>query len=62
MKKDLIEDKLYQIIEKINERKITPVTTPIHSIYDGNGRACKILLSNYIHCGFKSFKNIQNKI
>ena len=46
MKKDLIKDKPYQIIEKFNERKITPITRPIHSFYDRNGRACKIVLAN----------------
>ena len=50
--KDLIEDKLYQIIDQFNERKIT--TTTFYSIplnktypfYDRRGRTCKILFAN----------------
>ena len=46
----LIEDKLYQVIDQVNERKITStkfyaiLLIKIHSFYDGNGRVCKILL------------------
>ena len=52
MGKDLIEDKLYQIIDQFNKRKITPVKfysiflNKIHLFYDENGRACKILSAN----------------
>ena len=46
MDKELIEGKLYQIIDQFNERKIT--ATKFYSIllskilpcYDGNGRTC----------------------
>ena len=49
MDKDLIEDKLYQIIGQFNERKITParfnsiLPNKIHPFYDGNCKPCKIL-------------------
>ena len=52
VEKDLIKDKLYQIIDQFNERKITPaklysiLLNEIHSFYDGNGGACKILFTN----------------
>ena len=52
MDKDLIEDKLYQIIDQFNERKITPLKfysillNEIHPFYDGNGRTCEILFAN----------------
>ena len=50
--KGLIEDKLDQIIDLFNERKIT--STKFYSIllneilpfYDGNGRTCKVLFAN----------------
>ena len=50
--KELIEEKLYEIIDQFNERKIT--STRFYSIllnkicpfYDGNGRMCKILFAN----------------
>ena len=44
MDKDLIKDKLYQIINEFNESKITPVKfylillNEIHPFYDGNDR------------------------
>ena len=46
------EDKLYQIIDQFNERKI--ISAKFYSIllnkicpfYDGNGRMCKILFAN----------------
>ena len=47
--KELIEDKLYQITDQFNERKISTtrfysiLLNKIHAFYDGNGRACKIL-------------------
>ena len=50
--KDLIEDKLYQIIHQFKERKITPITfylillNKVHPFYDGNGRKCKIHFAN----------------
>ena len=44
LKKDLIECKLYQIIDQLNEGKNIPVklysilSNKIHLLYDGNGR------------------------
>ena len=52
MDKELIEDKLYQIIDQFNERKITStefysiLLNKIHPFYDGNGRTCQILFAN----------------
>ena len=52
MDKDLIEDKLYQIIYQFSKRKNTPlkfysiIIHKIHPFYDGNGRICKILFAN----------------
>ena len=52
MDKELIEDKLYQIINQFNERQITStkfyliLLNKIYPFYDGNGRACKILFAN----------------
>ena len=53
MDRELVEDKLYQIIDQFSERKITS-TKPysklldkIHPFYDGNGRTCKILVANH---------------
>ena len=52
MDKELIEDKLYQIIDQFNERKITStefhsiLLNKIHPFYDENGRTCKILFAN----------------
>ena len=48
MDKGLIEEKLYQIINQFNERKITStkfnskLLNKKHIFYDGNGRTCKI--------------------
>ena len=52
MDKELIEDKLYQIIDLFNEKTIT--STKVYSIllnkrhpfYDENGATCKILFAN----------------
>ena len=53
MSKDLIEDKLYQIIDQFNERKITNVKfytillNKKHPFYGGNGRiSSRILFAN----------------
>ena len=52
MDKELIGDKLYQIIDQFNERKIMStkfysiLLNKIHPFYDGNGRMCKILFAN----------------
>ena len=52
MDKELIKDKLYQIIDQFNEGKITSkkfyslFLNKIHQFYDGNGRTCKILFAN----------------
>ena len=52
MDKELIEDKLYQIIDQFNGRKIIStkfysiLLNKIHPFYDGNGRTCKILCAN----------------
>ena len=49
MDKDLIEDKLYKIMDKFNERKIMPVKfysillNKMHPLEDRNDRTCKIL-------------------
>ena len=49
MDKELMEDKVYEIIDQLTERKIAPtkfcstLVNKIHPFYDGNGRACKIL-------------------
>ena len=49
--KDIIKDELYKIIDQLNERKITPVKfysifpSKLHSLYYGNGRTYKILLT-----------------
>ena len=54
MSKDLIEDKLYQLIDQFNERKINhrdfsfALPDNIHPLYDGNGRTCEMLfVSNF---------------
>ena len=53
--KDLIENKLYQIIDQFNERKITTakfyliLINEIHPFYDGNGRTCRYCLLMMIH-------------
>ena len=52
MDEDLIEDKLYQIMDQFNERKITPATfysirlNKINPFQDGNSRTCKISFAN----------------
>ena len=52
MDKDQIEDKLYQIIDQSNQKKIKPTNSliflnEIHSFYDGNGRTFKIIKQTY---------------
>ena len=50
MNKDVIEDKLYQIINQFNERKITSTKfysmflNKIHPFYDGNSKALRYCL------------------
>ena len=50
--KDLIENKLYQIIDQFNENKITHkkfyliLLNKIYPFYNGNDRTCKIQLVN----------------
>ena len=52
MNKDLIADKLDQLIDQLNEGKIDPqdfyleLLNNIHPFYDGNGRNCKILFAS----------------
>ena len=52
MYKDLMEDKLYQIIDQFHEEKIKPVKfysirlNDIHQFYDRNGKTCKIQFTN----------------
>ena len=52
MDKEFIEDKLYQIINHFNERKITSKTlhsillNKMHPFYDRNDIACKSLFAN----------------
>ena len=52
MNKDLVEGKLYQIIDQFNKRKIMPVKSystflnDINPFHDGNGRTCEILFAN----------------
>ena len=49
MDKDLIEDKLYQLIDQLDERKTNrryfslALTDNIYPFHDGNGITCKIL-------------------
>ena len=49
MDKDLIEGKLYQLIDQFNERKInhkdfySELLDNVHPYHVGNGRTCKIL-------------------
>ena len=52
--KYLLEEGLYQLIDQCNERKICHrvfcfvLLDKIHSLYDGNGRICKIIfVSNF---------------
>ena len=53
MDKELIEDKLYQIIDQFNEKKVTStkfysiLLNKIHPFSDGNCRMCKMLFANY---------------
>ena len=48
MNKDLIEDKLHQLINQFNQRKISfkdsysKVLKNVHPLYDENGKTCKI--------------------
>ena len=47
--KHIIEDKLYRIIDQLNEKKTTPVnfySIFLNEIHDGNGRTLKILFAN----------------
>ena len=52
MEKDLIEVKLYQIIDRFNNKKIASVKfysihpSKVHPFYDENGRTHKILFAN----------------
>ena len=52
MHKELIEDKLYQITDQLNERKnyiykvYAILLNRIHLFYDGNARTCNILFAN----------------
>ena len=49
MDKDLIEDKLHELIDQFNERKIShrsfysALFDNVHSFYERNGRNCKVL-------------------
>ena len=49
MDKELIEDKMYQIIDQFIKRKITStkfysiLLNKTHAFYDENGRKCKIM-------------------
>ena len=50
MDKELIENNLYEIIDRFSERKITSTKSysiplnKIHLFYDGNGRMCEIMM------------------
>ena len=50
--KSLIDDKLFQITDQFNERKITSIKfcliflSNLHPFYDKNSRTCKILFAN----------------
>ena len=54
MDKVLIENKFYQLVDQIHERKITStkfysiLLNKIHTFYDWNCRTCKILFANDI--------------
>ena len=54
MDTDLIEDKLYQLVDQLNETKInhkdfySTLVKHIHPFHDRNGRICKILFVNSI--------------
>ena len=49
MDKDLIDDKLYQLVDQFSERKFihrdfySELLDNIHPFYDENGRTCKML-------------------
>ena len=48
MDENLIEDKIHQVIDQFNERKLTTsnfysiLLNKIHPFYGGNGMTCKI--------------------
>ena len=50
--KKLVKDKFYQVIDQLNERKITSTKiysiylNNVHPFYDGNVRTCKMLFAN----------------
>ena len=52
MDKELIKDKIYQIIDQFNERKTISTKfffntlNKVNPYYDGNGRKCKIQFAN----------------
>ena len=52
MDRELIKDKLHQMIDQFNERKITStkfylmLLNKIHPFYDGNDRTCQTLFTN----------------
>ena len=52
MDKELIEDKIYQIKDQFNEKKLhlqsfySKLLNKIHPFYDGNGGTCNILFAN----------------
>ena len=54
MDKELIEDRLYQIINQLNERLhlhyiykgLFNLLNKVHPIYQGNGTTCRILFAN----------------
>ena len=65
MEKDMIEYSQYQMINLLNQRKITLVQfylillIQLQPLLDGNGRTCKILFLN----GYKIIKSlIEEKI
>ena len=70
MDKDLIEDKLCQIIFQFSERKITPIKfysilpNKKHLVYDRNGRSHKILcaVDDKIIKLIARTKNLKNKL
>ena len=58
MDKDLIENKLYQLIDQFIERKINhkdlyfPLLENIHPFHDGTGITCKILFAGNFSQGY----------
>ena len=66
MGKDLIEDKLYQLKDQFNERKINhkdfyfALLDHINPFYDGSGRCCKMLL--YFQLGLWFFRKTSEKL